>query len=64
MPSYEEMMKILGKPKPEKTTLKDVQDYAKVKMLDKLLKKKNKTTQDSARVEELLDMPYDPSGYI
>jgi hypothetical protein len=51
--------------KPEKTTFKDVQDYGKTKMLDQLLKKKYKTTSDSARVEELLDMPYDPiSGYI
>jgi len=50
---------------PEKTTFKDVQDYAKTKMLKETLAKKNKTTQDSARVEELLGMPYDPvSGYI
>jgi hypothetical protein len=50
---------------PKKTTFKDVQDYAKTKMLKETLAKKNKTTQDSARVEELLGMPYDPvSGYI
>ena len=50
---------------PEKTTFKDVQDFAKTKMLEKTYFKKNKTTQDSAMVEELLGMPYDPvSGYI